>query len=203
MGPRGLYLNQWTLDFDPSQDVPSVVLVWVRLPHLPLQSWNPKSLEVIGNKLGKYIDSPRRRDQYSCARICVEVDLEEGLPESIKLTVVHWSYIQVLEYEQLSFKCQHFHNYGHFAKRCKKKAAEEVENSKGEQWTPIQKSTLAKQNIKTKGKGVLPGSGATPSVQIQGKGSSTPPRVDPDNNPFEILNIPEEPTPAPAAKEAK
>ena len=36
MGPQGLYLNKWTLDFDPTQDVPSIVHVWVRLPHLPL-----------------------------------------------------------------------------------------------------------------------------------------------------------------------
>ena len=29
MGPYGLYLNQWTLDFDLTQDVPSAVPVWV------------------------------------------------------------------------------------------------------------------------------------------------------------------------------
>jgi len=83
MSPRGLYLNQWTLDFNMSQDVPSTVPIWVCLPHLPLHCWNPKSLEAIGNKLGKYIDRVERRDQCSCASICVEVDLEEGLPEAI------------------------------------------------------------------------------------------------------------------------
>jgi hypothetical protein len=87
VGPRGPYLNQWTLDFDPSWDVLSVVPIWVRLPHLPMHCWNPKTLEAIGNKLRKYIDRAKRRDQYSCARICVEVDLEEGLPKAIKLTV--------------------------------------------------------------------------------------------------------------------
>jgi hypothetical protein len=180
---------------------PSVVPVWVRLPHLPLHCWNPKSLEVIGNKLGKYIDRAERRDQYSCVRICVEVDLEEGLPEAIKLTVADWSYIQVLDYEQLPFKCRHFHNYGHFAKHCKKKAEEEAENSKGEQWTQIQKAAPAKQNTRTRGKGALPGSGAIPLAQIQGEGSSAPPRADPDNNPFEILSTPEEPSPVLAAEE--
>ena len=56
MGPQGLYLNKWTLDFDSTQDVPSAVPVWIRLPHLPLHYWNSESLETIGNKLGKYID---------------------------------------------------------------------------------------------------------------------------------------------------
>ena len=46
MGPQGLYLNKWSPDFDPTQDVPTVIPVWVRLPHLFLHCWNPKSLEV-------------------------------------------------------------------------------------------------------------------------------------------------------------
>ena len=36
MDTMGLYLNRWTLDFDPEMDVPKVVSVWVRFPHLPL-----------------------------------------------------------------------------------------------------------------------------------------------------------------------
>ena len=47
MGPQGLYLNKWTPDFDPNQDVPSAIPVWVRLPHLPLHCWNSRSLEAI------------------------------------------------------------------------------------------------------------------------------------------------------------
>jgi len=76
---------------------------------------------MIGNTLGKYIDRAERRDQYSCARICVEVDLEIGLPEAIKLTIADWSYIQELDYEQQPFKCRNCHEYGHFARYCKKK----------------------------------------------------------------------------------
>ena len=56
MGPQGLYLNKWTPEFDPAQDVSSAVPVWVRLPHLPLHCWNQKSLQAIGNSLGRYID---------------------------------------------------------------------------------------------------------------------------------------------------
>ena len=93
MGPQGLYLNKRTLDFNPTQDVPLVVPIWVRLPHLPLHCWNLESLETFKNKLGKYIDRVKRKEQYSCARISVEVDLEIGLLEAIKLDVVEWSHI--------------------------------------------------------------------------------------------------------------
>ena len=99
MGPQGLYMNKWTLDFDLAQYVPSAVPFWVRLPHLPLHCWNQKSLQTIGNSLGKYIDQAVRKDQYSYARICMKVDLEVGLLEAIKLTVADWTHIQELDYE--------------------------------------------------------------------------------------------------------
>ena len=83
--------------------MPSVVPVWVRLPHLPLHCWNSESLEVIENTLGKYIDREERKEQYSCARICVEVDLEIRLPKEIMLKVADWSHIKELEYEQIPF----------------------------------------------------------------------------------------------------
>jgi len=150
MGPHGLYLNKWLPDFDPAQDVPTAVPVWVQLPHLPLHCWNQKSLQIIGNGLGKYIDHAVRKDQYSCTCICVEVDMEEGLPEAIKLTVAGWTYVQELDYEQLPFKCRHIHGYGHFAKHCKKKVEEQPDNQNGEQWTLIQKTNNKK---KSKGKG--------------------------------------------------
>ena len=67
MGPQGLYLNKWNLDFDPNQDVPSDVPVWVRLPHLPLHCRSTESLAAIGNTLGKYIDKDERRDEFTCA----------------------------------------------------------------------------------------------------------------------------------------
>ena len=65
MDPRGLYLNKWTIDFDPTQDVPSAIPVWVKLPHLPLHCWNSSSLKAIGNKLGKCIDRAEPKDQFS------------------------------------------------------------------------------------------------------------------------------------------
>ena len=151
MGPQGLYLNKWTPDFDPSLDVPSAVPVWVRLPHLPLHCWNSDSLEAIGNTLGKYIDKDDRKDQFSYARIYVEVDLEIGLSEAINLTVAEWSHIQELDYEQIPFKCRLCHGYGHFSCNCKKKSKDEMEQVKDAQWTQVQKARTS-QGPRKKGK---------------------------------------------------
>ena len=151
MGPQELYLNKWNPDFDLNQDVPSAVPVWVRLLHLPLHCWNSRSLEAIGNSLGKYIDKADIRDQYTCTRICVEVDLEVGIPEAINLTIAYWSHVQELDYEQLPFKCIFCHGYGHFSRLCKKKVEEEAIKEKEDQWTQVQKANSIKQGIKYKG----------------------------------------------------
>ena len=61
--------------------------MWVRLPNLPMHCWDFDTLKRIGNGIGHFIDKADNKGQYSCARICVEVDLEAGLPEAVKLTV--------------------------------------------------------------------------------------------------------------------
>jgi hypothetical protein len=131
MGTQGLYLNRWTPSFDPASEVPKDVPVWVRLPNLSIHCWNPTSLQAIGNGLGRYIDRAEPRDQYSCARICVEVDLEVGLPEAIKLKVGDWHHFQKLDYEQLPFKCRGCHEYGHFQRNCPKNPPTEKVGEEG------------------------------------------------------------------------
>jgi hypothetical protein len=176
MGPQGMYLNKWSRNFS---QYPLPISFWVHLPHLPLHCWNPKSLEAIGNNLRKYIDKDERKEQYSCERICMEVDLEVGLPEYTQLKVADWSYIKELDYEQLSFKCRYFHGYGHFAQHCKKKAEEEVENLKENQWTQVQKESSSKINNRSKGKGSSKGPNApTKGNSLRGRKINPPnPRV--------------------------
>ena len=78
---RVVYLNRWTLEFNLELDVPWTIPVWVRLSRLPLHCWKTYSLKNIGNSLGKYIDSTKPKgNMFACAQICVEVDLEKGLP---------------------------------------------------------------------------------------------------------------------------
>ena len=166
MGPQGLYLNGWTPDFDPEADTPKAVPIWVRLPNLPMHCWNPKSLQAIGNALGKYIDMASPKDQYACAHICVEVDLEAGLPEAINLTVGNWSHFQKLDYEQLPFKCRGCHEYGHFIRNCPKKT--ESQQDKVEGWHRVNRSKSKNQagGVPKKGEGNKEDR-ASPSEKIQ------------------------------------
>jgi hypothetical protein len=136
MGSRGLFLAPWTPDFNPGAEI-TAAPVWVRLPHLPLHLWGIRSLEDIGNKLGRFLDRAEPKgDQFTCARICVEVNLEKGLPEAIKLSLGEWCHIQELDYEQIPFKCLRCHAYGHFAKSCPK-ASEEPGPVKEDDFQPV------------------------------------------------------------------
>jgi len=81
MGSRGMYLNKWTLDVFPENDIPSTILSWVWLLYLPLYQRNDETIMSIKNTLGRYIDYARPRDGILArAQIYVEVDLEKGLP---------------------------------------------------------------------------------------------------------------------------
>ena len=97
------------------------MLVWIRLPNLPLHYWNDEALQSIGNSLGRYIDKAEPKGPlFGCARICVEVDLEEGLLEGVNMFMDGWEFYQKVDYEQLPFKCRKCHEYEHFVKNCPK-----------------------------------------------------------------------------------
>ena len=94
MGPRGMYLNKWDLSFDHEKDIPKEVPVSIKLPHLPLHCWNDEDFREIGNTLGKYVDKlDPKAPMFSCARICVEVDLEKGLPKAVNLSIDGWIHL--------------------------------------------------------------------------------------------------------------
>jgi hypothetical protein len=146
MGTQGLYLNKWTPNFDPLVDLPKEVPVWVKLPNLPMHCWDFESLQRIGNGVGWFIDRADNKGQYSCARICVEVDLEVGLPEAIKIKVGDWQHYQKLDNEQFPFKCRGCHQYGHFQRICPKNPIMEKEGE--ERWQQLRKG---RSNSKSKG----------------------------------------------------
>lgn len=60
MGLKGLYLNHWMLDINPSAESASA-LVWICLPHLPLIFWDRETLQANGDSLGKFIKQPSLR----------------------------------------------------------------------------------------------------------------------------------------------
>jgi hypothetical protein len=54
-GPSILISKEWTVNFDPSQELVARNKVWSILPNLPLVFWTKESLETIGNNIGVFI----------------------------------------------------------------------------------------------------------------------------------------------------
>ena len=116
MESRGLFLTPWTLDFNLEAEI-TTIPVWFKLPYLPLVLCSEVLIREIGNKIGKFIAWVQPNETLlSCACICVEVNLEEGLLEVVQHSLEGWNHIQVLVYEQLPFKCNSFHAYGKFSR---------------------------------------------------------------------------------------
>eukprot|EP00253_Pinus_taeda_P003030 PITA_03030 len=107
-GNVGLFMTPWFPGFDANAMVVSKMSVWVRLHNLPLHFWIPKVFEAMGNAIGKYLKQDMERitrDIHTFARICVEVDLSQGLPDSIILIHNNIQWNQPLDYENTAFRC--------------------------------------------------------------------------------------------------
>jgi len=81
-------MTPWFPDLDANIMEVSKMLVWVRLQNLPLHFWHHKVLTTIGNTLGKFLKTDGDRFAkgiFTFARMFVEVDLSQGLPEIITL----------------------------------------------------------------------------------------------------------------------
>jgi len=95
--------------------------VWVRLNNLPLHSWHHKVFTAIGNSLGKIlkIDGDRvNQGIFTFSRICVEVDLSQGLPDHITLNYNNKLRTQPLDNENTTFRCRRYMQTGHLQNNC-------------------------------------------------------------------------------------
>jgi len=66
------------------------------------------------------------------------------------LKLDNWKHTQPLDYEQLPFKCKGCHEYGHFAKGCKKNKQEEEQSNKEEKWQATKKSSRRNKFVPNK-----------------------------------------------------
>ncbi|KAH9311377.1 hypothetical protein KI387_026412 [Taxus chinensis] len=93
--------------------------VWVRVPNLPMHLCY--ALEDIGNVLGRFIKEDMDRTHlglYTYAHIYVEIDLTKGLLDHINLKFGNFQHSQVLDYENMAFRCRSYRNPGHLQASC-------------------------------------------------------------------------------------
>jgi len=114
-------LKKWHPMFDASIERVDIIPIWVRMPALPLQYWNEFHLRGIGNMLGTVMDvdlSFLKTHVKQVARVLVSINIREGLAETIKLKWGPDVIIQILDYENVPFRCRRCHAYGHPISEC-------------------------------------------------------------------------------------
>ena len=74
---------------------------------------------------------------FSCARICVEFDLEKYLLEAINISMEGWNHMHTIDYDKIPFKCKVCHEYIHFAKFFPKKTRNRIEQNPREGWNKL------------------------------------------------------------------
>ncbi|KAH9295944.1 hypothetical protein KI387_039532, partial [Taxus chinensis] len=100
----------------------------VRLFAIPAEYWNQNVFMAIGNALGSYMmtaDVSLQLKQMIYARIYVLMDLNKPSTMKISLVIDDEKWNQVLDYENILFRCRLCHEYRHLVRDCKHKVPEE------------------------------------------------------------------------------
>ncbi|KAH1031419.1 hypothetical protein J1N35_043593 [Gossypium stocksii] len=114
-----LTVQQWTLDFNPTQPYPSTVMAWIRLLGLPGHMYERQVLREIGATIGEVAKLDFNTDngvRGRFARMAVFVNLGKPLISQVIINGV----TQRIEYEHLPTVCFQCGHYGHIKEICPK-----------------------------------------------------------------------------------
>ncbi|XP_050241177.1 uncharacterized protein LOC126690089 [Quercus robur] len=108
---------QWEPEFKASTATLSLVAVWIRLPELPIEFYEPSALLKIGRAIGPIlrIDShTANRERGRFARLCVQVNLDKLLVRKLYLGKL----AQCVFYEGINTLCFSCGRIGHKIETC-------------------------------------------------------------------------------------
>ena len=81
-------MKKWSVDFDANIEPQNVQKVWSILPSFPMMFWQQEILEVVGEKIGKFIaleEGWEQKVEKRSIRILIEVDLRDSLCKEIQM----------------------------------------------------------------------------------------------------------------------
>jgi hypothetical protein len=117
-GSKPFILKPWSRDMSLEIEELKSAPIWIRLPNLRLHLWSPEALGKIASLVGRplFADTVTASRETLCfARVCVEVDFDKMLPDSITIEDDKgYSYDQKVEYEwQPTSRCSFCLHFGH------------------------------------------------------------------------------------------
>ncbi|KAI0529111.1 hypothetical protein KFK09_001658 [Dendrobium nobile] len=114
-------MEKWSPKFNSSSTNRLSSPIWVRMPHLPLQCWNEKSIACIASRIGKPIMLDGNMFHWGrreFARVWVRIQLDQPLPLGVWVDSICGRFFQQVEYEKISNFCFDCRKVGHKEKDC-------------------------------------------------------------------------------------
>ncbi|XP_028779093.1 uncharacterized protein LOC114735561 [Neltuma alba] len=158
-----LLMQRWRPNFDPwDAELQKKIAVWVRIPLLPLEFFNPTSLRMIGELIERTLKIDKmtyESERGRFARICVEVDLSRRLKSAVNI----FGKRRCIAYEGLYLICFCYGKFGHHKDHCPGiKTHPEVEKND-------RTSSTGNVSQKTSGGIWITWNGTIISVSVEGK----------------------------------
>ncbi|XP_020687684.1 uncharacterized protein LOC110103352 [Dendrobium catenatum] len=114
-------IDKWSPNFDPSSLKGLTASVWIRLPNLPLQSWDRVNVCRIASMVGKPFLIDENMFQWGrreYARVCVKINLDDKLEQGVWVEGAMGKFFQKICYERIPHICFKYGKVGHVEKNC-------------------------------------------------------------------------------------
>ncbi|VFQ80769.1 unnamed protein product [Cuscuta campestris] len=122
-GKADFYVFKWSPDYSSSTDCP-VIPVWVSIFNVPLHLFHPPALYTLASCLGRPIKPDERTlfgKNTSRARMCIEIDFSNPVPQAIHLRLGARDFNLPLTIEKPPYFCRTCKLLGHKESPCKKR----------------------------------------------------------------------------------
>nr|POE78860.1 transposon tx1 uncharacterized 149 kda protein [Quercus suber] len=117
VGQQFLAIRKWEPEFKAEEATLSSVAVWIRLPGLPIEFYEPTILKKIGRAIGPVL----RIDSFTAngargrfARLCVQINIDQPLINTVKIGKMS----QPVQYEGINMLCFACGRLGHRMDNC-------------------------------------------------------------------------------------
>ncbi|KAF3785942.1 putative ribonuclease H protein [Nymphaea thermarum] len=140
VGGRLLIANQWHPSMPMRIESSNRVRIWIRLPDLPVEWWNPRIFtdiaELIGGSFVEADGYTRHLHRFGFARINIEIPLRFSPISEIEMEISGGKiFVQTIEYETKVKYCHKCGSTAHFEGSCVvREAATEVEKGTPNGW---------------------------------------------------------------------
>ncbi|KAK1282622.1 hypothetical protein QJS10_CPB22g00516 [Acorus calamus] len=125
MDNRPFILQRWSPSVRMEQERLTSIPIWIKFPHLPVHLWTKECLGKLASAVGTplCLDTATQRGiSISFARICVEIEANKCLPDSVCVNSKSGGReVFPIVYDWKPQACPHCHTFGHDGAMCSKK----------------------------------------------------------------------------------